>query len=87
MAAKKKVVEENVVIEEAVVEEVPVKVMAKISNCELLNLRKAQNTTSEILEVLNKNSEIEVVSAKEEWTKVKVNGKSGYVMSKYICQI
>lgn len=97
MAAKKKaVVEEPVAVEtpveEIVTEEVkveepvkePEKVMAKVFDCERLNFRKAQNTNCEIIDVLDSSSEIEIVSSKVDWTKVKVNGKTGYVMTKYI---
>lgn len=94
MASRKKPIREEVevaVVEEpveeiveTVVESKPKKTMAKVFDCDRLNFRKEQNTASEIISVLDNTSVIEIVSTGAEWTKVKANGKTGYVMSKYI---
>lgn len=89
MAAKKKVVEEVTVDNAVEIEGIPaqeevVKDMATLFGCERLNLRKSMTTSSDVLAVLDVDSEIEVVAMREEWTKVKAAGKTGYVMTKYI---
>lgn len=49
-----------------------------------LRLRKEENTTSEILTLLNENDEVEIISENGDWYKVKSNGKVGFVSKKYI---
>lgn len=49
-----------------------------------LRLRKEENTTSEILTLLNENDEVEIISENGDWYKVKSDGKVGFVSKKYI---
>lgn len=42
------------------------------------NLRKNNSTSSEILEVIPKNSKVEVIEADDEWSKISYNSKLGY---------
>jgi len=93
MAARKKVVEveETVIIEEPIVEEVIEEVIEEVKpvivglkKCERLNLRKSAKADAEIIKVIENEEKIDFVEAKGDWTKVKVSGKTGYVMSQYI---
>lgn len=49
-----------------------------------LNLRKEASTESNIIEVLNKNDKVELISEDGEWCKVKHNSNEGYVKKEYI---
>lgn len=51
---------------------------------EKVNLRKEANTTSEILERIVKNTEVEVLSEENEWSKCRVNGKVGFISTEYL---
>lgn len=88
--AKKNIVEKEIpeVVEAPAVEETVsepvVPIMAGIVGCDKLNLRKTASTEAQVVIILDSNSVIEVLADKGEWTKVKVNGKTGFVMSKYI---
>ncbi|MFR9069892.1 MAG: SH3 domain-containing protein, partial [Paraclostridium sp.] len=42
------------------------------------NLRKNKSTSSEVLEVIPKNSKVEVIEAYDEWSKISYNSKLGY---------
>lgn len=49
-----------------------------------LKVRKENNTTSEIIDSLKKNDEVSVIEELTGWYKIKVDGKVGYVSSKYV---
>ena len=49
-----------------------------------LRLRKEENTTSEILTLLNENDKVEIISENGDWYKVKANEKEGFVSKQYI---
>lgn len=50
-------------------------------NSSSINLRKEANTSSEILANLSVNTSVDVISEENGWSKVKVNGKEGYISS------
>lgn len=50
-------------------------------NSSSINLRKEANTSSEILDNLPVNTSVDVLSESDGWSKVKVNGKEGYISS------
>lgn len=60
----------------------------KVVNCERLNLRKEPNTDCAIVDVLEKGTEMTILSddilTPIGWYKVTVNGVGGFVMSKFI---
>ena len=49
-----------------------------------LNLRKEASTTSSVLELLNKNTTVEVISQDGDWCKVQHGNNVGYVNKQYI---
>ena len=49
-----------------------------------LRLRKDKSTSSEILELLDENTEVEVISEDGDWCKIKSENKVGYVSKQYI---
>lgn len=49
-----------------------------------LNLREEKSTTANILTVIPKGSNVEVLDAEEDWYKVKYNNLIGYVYSVYL---
>lgn len=49
-----------------------------------MNFRKGPSIDYEIIQSLPKNSEVEVISTSNGWSKVKYNGKEGYVASNYL---
>lgn len=51
---------------------------------ETLNLRSEPSTSSSILELLDANEEVEVISEEGDWYKVEYNGEEGYVSKDYI---
>lgn len=51
----------------------------KYISSETVNLRKEANTDSAIVEKLTLNTPVEVISEENGWSKVKVNGKEGYI--------
>lgn len=46
---------------------------------ESVNLRKEANTNCEVIQSLKQNTEVTVVSENNNWCKVEVNGKEGYI--------
>lgn len=50
-------------------------------NSETVNLRKEANTDSEVVAKLSLNTAVDVYAEENGWSKVKVNGKEGYVSS------
>lgn len=53
-------------------------------NTETLNLRKEASTSSDIVELLSQNDELEVLSQEGDWYKVKHENNTGYVKKEYI---
>lgn len=49
-----------------------------------LRLRKGSSTSSEILDLLEENQEVEILSEDGDWYKVKVNKQVGYVNKQYV---
>ncbi len=49
-----------------------------------LRLRAASSTSADVLTLLNPGTKCEVIDGDSEWLKVKVAGKIGYVMSKFV---
>ena len=50
-------------------------------NTDTVNLRKEANTSSEIVTKLSLNTAVDVYAEENNWSKVKVNGKEGYISS------
>ena len=50
-------------------------------NSTSVNLRKEPNTSSQIVGTLNLNTEVSVLEDIDKWSKVKVDGKEGYILS------
>lgn len=65
--------------EENTVEETVLKTL--YVNTETVNLRKEANTNSEIVARLSVNTAVEVYAEENNWSKVKVNEKEGYISS------
>ena len=69
-------------------EEEPKEEKGKVANCERLNLRKEPNTNCDIVDVLEKGTEMTILSddilTPIGWYKVTVNGVGGFVMRKFI---
>lgn len=53
-------------------------------NVETVNLRKENNTSSEKIDGLTKNTEVTILEEADGWYKVKVNNLTGYILKKYI---
>ena len=49
-----------------------------------LRLRAASSTSADVLTLLNPGTKCEVIDGNSEWLKVKVAGKIGYVMAKFV---
>ena len=49
-----------------------------------LRLRKEENTSSEIITLLDENDEVEILSENGDWYKVKANDKVGFVSKQFI---
>ena len=68
---------------EPAVKPAPVKIGAV--SCELLNVRKAPNKDSEVLEVIKMESKVTILDKDKEWYKVKTAKDTiGYCMKKFI---
>lgn len=55
-------------------------------NSEVVNLRKEESTSSESLGKLTKATQVTVISEANGWSKVKVNGKEGYISSSLLSE-
>lgn len=53
-------------------------------NASNVNLRKSASTKSASLGKLSKNTEVELISQTGDWYKIKVNGKTGYILKTYV---
>ncbi|MDP4108759.1 MAG: NlpC/P60 family protein [Bacillota bacterium] len=49
-----------------------------------VNMRKDSSTGANIIETLSKGTRVEITGVKNDWYKVTVNGKTGYISSDYI---
>ena len=49
-----------------------------------LRVRKEENTTSEIIDLLDENDKVEILGESGDWYKVKANDKVGYVKKEFI---
>lgn len=49
-----------------------------------VNMRSGPSTSYRVLNVLNKGSQVEVLSTKNDWTKVRYKGTTGYISSQYL---
>ncbi|MPM83151.1 hypothetical protein SDC9_130214 [bioreactor metagenome] len=56
----------------------------KYVNVSVLNFRSGPSTKASILGTISKGSEVEVISTSDGWSKIKYNGKEGYVASNYL---
>ena len=57
----------------------------KVINCQLLNVRKRPKRDAEILRVIAKDDEVEILNAAGEFLRVKLSdGTYGFCMSMYI---
>ena len=61
------------------VEETVIKTL--YTNTDTVNLRSEPNTSSEIVKKLSLNTAVDVVKEENNWSKVKVDGKEGYISS------
>lgn len=72
--------EETAKVEETK-QEVVVQEKTMYINSEVVNLRKEESTSSDKITQLTKATQVTVVSENNGWSKVKVNGKEGYILS------
>ena len=57
----------------------------KVVNCQLLNVRKRPKRDAEILRVISKDDEVEILNTAGEFLKIKLSdGTYGFCMSTYI---
>ena len=49
-----------------------------------LRVRKEEDTTSEIIDLLDENDKVEILGESGDWYKVKANDKVGYVKKEFI---
>ncbi len=59
----------------------------KVTSSSRLNVRKAPSTSGQILGTFESGQQIEVLDIDNGWAKVKFNGKTGYVSTKYITEL
>lgn len=71
---------------EEITQELPVdETIAQVINCTHLNLRKTPDIKGDIMVVLQAHSNVVIErEVNNLWTKVQVDGVTGFVMSKYI---
>lgn len=56
----------------------------KYVNTSSLNVRSGASTSYSVIGKLSKGSKVEVISTSNGWSKIKYNGQTGYVSSKYL---
>lgn len=56
----------------------------KYVNVSVLNFRSGPSTKSSIIGTISKERQVEVISTSDGWSKIKYNGKEGYVASNYL---
>ena len=58
--------------------------VTKYVSAETLNMRETANNNAKLINQLKVNTKVTVLEAEGTWSKIKVNGKTGYVASKYL---
>lgn len=58
--------------------------VTKYVSAETLNMRETANNNAKLINQLKVNTKVTVLETEETWSKIKVNGKTGYVASKYL---
>lgn len=76
---EKQTIEQNQVEEES-------KLKTLYIGSESVNLRKEANTNSEVVTKLSLNTAVDVYAEENGWSKVKVNGKEGYISSSLLSE-
>lgn len=61
--------------------------LVKIVNCSSLNLRSGAGTNYSVKRTLSRGTQVTVLSTSGKWSKVSVNGTTGYVYSTYLSSI
>ena len=56
----------------------------KVVSISSLNMRSGPSTSYNIIEVLTKDTQVEVISVEDGWAKIKYNSKTGYVSNQYL---
>ena len=56
----------------------------KVVSVSSLNMRSGPSTSYNIIEVLTKDTQVEVISIEDGWAKIKYNSKTGYVSNQYL---
>ncbi|MGL5713547.1 MAG: NlpC/P60 family protein [Paraclostridium sp.] len=58
--------------------------MIKSVNVSGLNMRKGPGMSNSVMRVLNRNTEVEVISEDNGWAKIRYNNEIGYVATRYL---
>ena len=58
--------------------------VTKYVSAETLNMRETANNNAKLINQLKVNTKVTVLETEGTWSKIKVNGKTGYVASKYL---
>lgn len=58
--------------------------VTKYVSAETLNMRETANNNAKLINQLKANTKVTVLETEGTWSKIKVNGKTGYVASKYL---
>lgn len=58
--------------------------VTKYVSAETLNMRETANNNAKLINQLKVNTKVIVIETSGTWSKIKVNGKTGYVASKYL---
>ncbi|MFI3209507.1 MAG: SH3 domain-containing protein [Peptostreptococcaceae bacterium] len=56
----------------------------KVVNVDALNMRSGASTSYRVITVLGRGTEVEIISESGGWSKVKVDGRLGYVATQYL---
>lgn len=70
--------------EETKTEEKKTAEVTKYVSAETLNMRETANNNAKLINQLKVNTKVTVLETEGTWSKIKVNGKTGYVASKYL---
>ena len=58
--------------------------VVQTGNKDPLRMRQKPSTKGRIMDQLSNGTEVEIIEVQEEWVKIRVNGKEGYVMIQYL---
>ena len=58
--------------------------VVQTGNRDPLRMRQKPSTKGRIMDQLSNGTEVEIIEVQEDWVKVRVNGKEGYVMIQYL---